>query len=48
MEAPGQMMMIVAIASSTRGFAATEADTPPEISRFAELRQGQDEKGSVW
>jgi hypothetical protein len=47
MEAPGQMKVIVVIASSTRGFAAPEADTPPVIRPYAGPLQDQDEKGSV-
>jgi hypothetical protein len=47
MEAPGQMKVIVVIASSTRGFAAPQADTPPVISPYAGPLQDQDEKGSV-
>jgi hypothetical protein len=35
MEAPGQMKVIVVIASSTRGFAAPQADTPLVISPYA-------------
>jgi hypothetical protein len=42
------MMMIVAIASSTRGFAVPEADTPCKISAYARQLQDQDEKGSFW
>ena len=35
------------IASSTRGFATPQGDTPSVISEPAERLQGQDEKGSV-
>jgi hypothetical protein len=40
-------MMIVAIASSTRGSAVTQADTPSLISLYAAALQDQDEKGSL-
>ena len=46
MEAPGQMKVIVVIASPTRGFATPEADTPPVIRPYAAPLQDQDEKGS--
>ena len=35
------------IASSTRGFATPQADTPPVISPYARPLQDQDEKGSL-
>jgi hypothetical protein len=41
------MWLIVVIASSTRGFAMPQADTPPVISPYAALLQDQDEKGSM-
>jgi hypothetical protein len=41
------MRVVVVIASSTRGFAVPEADTPPVISPYARSVQDQDEKGSV-
>jgi hypothetical protein len=39
--------MVVVIASSTRGFAVPEADTPPVIRPHAGPLQDQDEKGSL-
>jgi hypothetical protein len=47
MEAPGQMKVIVVIASRTRGFAVPEADTPPVIRPYAGPLQDQDEKRSL-
>jgi hypothetical protein len=41
------MMEIVVIASSTRGFAMPQADTPPVIRPYAEPLQDQDEKHSM-
>ena len=41
------MWLIVVIASSTRGFAIPQADTPPVIRPYAAPLQDQDEKGSV-
>jgi hypothetical protein len=41
------MMEIVVIASSTRGFAMPQADTPPVIRPYAEPLQDQDEKHSL-
>jgi hypothetical protein len=41
------MRVIVVIASSTRGFAVPEADTPTLISPSASPSQDQDEKGSM-
>jgi hypothetical protein len=48
MEAPGQMRVVVVIASLTRGFAVPEADTPPAIRPCAAPLQDQDEKGSLF
>jgi hypothetical protein len=47
MEAPGQMKVVVVIASLTRGFAAPEADTPSVIRPYARPLQDRDEKGSL-
>jgi hypothetical protein len=41
------MRVVVVIASSTRGFAALQADAPSVTSPYQVRYQEQDEKGSV-